>query len=103
MTRLTPPPTMQAHGVRPHRGVLVLVLGILGIGCCGILAVIAWLMGAADLKAMSRGEMDASGEGLTRAGKICGIIGVVVWIVGAALQVVLMMMGIGLSLWGGGP
>jgi hypothetical protein len=62
---------------RPHRGGTVLTLGILGIVCCLICAIIAWVMGASDLKEMAAGRMDRSGEGITRAGMVCGIIGVV--------------------------
>jgi len=62
--------------VRPHRGVLVLIFGILGIVACFQLGIAAWVMGNSDLKAMQRGEMDRTGEGITQAGKICGIIGV---------------------------
>ncbi len=63
--------------LKPHRGTLILVLGILSLVCCGIFTAIpAWIMGNSDLQAMARGEMDPSGEGMTKAGKIMGIIGV---------------------------
>lgn len=65
---------------RPHRGVLILVLGILGLVCCFILGIIAWVMGNTDLQEMRAGRMDPSGEGLTQAGRICGIISVVLWL-----------------------
>jgi hypothetical protein len=61
---------------RPHRGTLILVLGILGIFVCFGLGIAAWVMANADLAAMERGEMDRTGEGQTRTGKICGMIGV---------------------------
>jgi len=61
----------------PHRGVLVLVLGILGIIMCGVFGVIAWVMGNRDVNQMQVGRMDPSGRGLTDAGRICGIIGTV--------------------------
>ena len=63
-------------GKRPHRGVLILVLGILGIVLCMPLGIAAWVMGNGDLAAMDRGEMDPEGRGMTQAGKICGIISV---------------------------
>lgn len=59
----------------PHRGAAVLTLGIVGVVVCFICAIIAWVMGQADLKAMRAGSMDASGEGITRAGWVLGIIG----------------------------
>jgi mannose/fructose/N-acetylgalactosamine-specific phosphotransferase system component IID len=76
-----------AAPVKAHRGVMLLVFGILGIVCCIIFAILAWVMGSSDLKAMAEGRMDPSGEGLTKAAKILGIIGCVlgilslVWVV----------------------
>jgi hypothetical protein len=67
--------------LKPHRGAVVLVLGILGIVVCFICGIIAWVMGNGDLREMSAGIMDPSGRGLTRAGKICGMIGVILNIV----------------------
>jgi len=76
---------MQVQGaglpLKPHRGVVVLVLGILGIVVCFICGIIAWVMGNNDLREMNAGLMDPSGRGMTRAGKICGIVGVVINIV----------------------
>ena len=44
--------------MKPHRGTLILVLGILGLIICGPLAIVAWLLGSGDLKAMDAGTMD---------------------------------------------
>lgn len=61
----------------PHRGTLILVLGILSLVICGILGPIAWVMGNNDLREMRAGNMDRSGEDTTNAGRICGIIATV--------------------------
>ena len=66
----------------PHRGTLILVLGILGLVCCIICGILAWIFGNTDLREMDAGRMDPSGRGLTQAGKICGIISVVLAVVG---------------------
>jgi hypothetical protein len=73
------PPTMpgMTPGLRPHRGVMILVFGILSWAICFIFGIVAWVMGKNDLEAMARGEMDRSGEGLTKAGKIIGMIHVI--------------------------
>ncbi len=55
---------------------MILVFGILGIVICVIFGIVAWVMGNGDLAAMRDGTMDASGEGLTQAGRICGIVSV---------------------------
>ena len=82
-------PPMQP--LRPHRGVLILVLGILGIVCCLICGIVAWVMGNGDLREMDAGRMDPSGRGLTQAGKICGIISVVLAILGIVMWLVMMI------------
>jgi heme/copper-type cytochrome/quinol oxidase subunit 4 len=83
---------MSSPGVRPHRGTMILVLGILGIVLCIICGIIAWVMGNADLREMEAGTMDRSGEGLTKAGKICGMISVILYVVGFALWLVLVLL-----------
>ena len=79
---------------RPHRGVLILVLGIFGLVCCFICGIIAWVMGRGDLKEMDAGTMDASGRGLTQAGKICGMISVILQIVGIVIWLLVVGLGV---------
>jgi len=82
----------QRRDVEPHRGGLVLTLGILSIvAAASILTTIlafltflglplgiaAWVMGHRDLRKMRDGVMDVRGRGSTQAGWICGIIGTV--------------------------
>jgi hypothetical protein len=64
----------------PHRGILILVLGILGfvIGC-PLFGIFAWVMGNNDLQKMRAGLMDPEGKGLTQAGKILGIVHLCLW------------------------
>ena len=61
-------------GVAPHRATLILVFGILGLVVCAIFGIIAWVMGRSDLQKMQAGQMDPTGEGMTKAGMILGII-----------------------------
>lgn len=68
--------------MQPHRGTLILVLGILGIVLCFICGIFAWVMGNTDLKAMDAGRMDPTGRGITNAGRICGMIGTIIACVG---------------------
>ena len=86
----TPPQNQQP--LAPHRGTLILILGILSLVCCFICGIIAWVMGNNDLKQMAAGTMDPSGRGLTNAGKICGIVGIAVQIVGIVLIVIWLIM-----------
>ena len=65
---------MHRSRLAPHRGVLILILAILGWAVCFVFAPFAWAMGSADLRAMRTGSMDPSGMGLTQAGMILGMI-----------------------------
>ena len=94
---LTPPPPLQPT-VKPHRGGTVLMLGILGIFCCFICGIIAWVMADKDLREMAAGRMDRSGEGNTRAGKVCGIISVAWAIVGFLVPIIFALAGHGMTL-----
>ena len=60
--------------MRPHRGVVILVFGILGLVLCQLFGIAAWVMGNEDLKEMNAGRMDSSGRDLTKAGRICGMV-----------------------------
>lgn len=76
---------IQATGMKPHRGGMILTFGILGIVCCIIFGILAWVMGGSDMKEMAEGRMDPSGEGLTKAGKILGIVGCALAILGMVI------------------
>lgn len=61
---------------QPHRGALVLTLGIVSLiaNCFFIPGILAWVYGRGDLKKMDAGQMDPEGRGITMAGMILGII-----------------------------
>jgi hypothetical protein len=64
----------------PHRGSLILVLGILGLVLGGIgfvLGIMAWILGRNDLREMDAGRMDPSGRDTTNTGLVCGMIGTI--------------------------
>ena len=84
--------------MKPHRGTLILVLGILGLIICGPLAIVAWILGSGDLKAMDAGTMDPAGRGNTQAGRICGIIGTILLILGLLVGVLLFGFGFAAAL-----
>ena len=79
---------------KPHRGVAILVLGILGLVVCLICGIIAWVMGKNDLREMEQGTMDPSGMGLTKAGKICGMIAVILNVLAIGLGILMMVFGL---------
>jgi hypothetical protein len=70
--------------LEPHRGGLILTLGILSI-CLSATCIFtplslpmglaAWVLGQGDLGKIRANVLDPEGEANTRAGLVCGIIG----------------------------
>lgn len=79
--------------MKPHRGVLILILGIVSLVVCAPVGIGAWLMGKADLAEMDAGTMDAEGRQLTNIGKILGIIAMVLFVLGIVFFVLMMALG----------
>jgi ABC-type Fe3+ transport system permease subunit len=67
-----------------------LVLGILGIICCPILGIVAWIMGNNELEGIRSGRRSPASEGTANASRILGIIGTVllgIWLLLALLGI----------------
>src|SRR5262245_42644245 len=70
--------------LEPHRGGLVLTLGVLSVRLLPfcvlcpvsfVLGLAAWIMGRHDLEKMEANVMDPAGMANTRGGRVCGILG----------------------------
>lgn len=88
---------MNSTQLTPHRGVVILVLGILSLLVCFVFGIASWVMGNADLKQMDAGLMDPEGRGLTQAGKLCGIIGLVLNILAIGMGLFFVLFALGAS------
>ena len=105
----------QFETTQPHRGVLLLVLGVVGLagsggvalvmtgfvwGLIGLLGIVpaatAWLLGLADVKAMRSGAMEPSGLVQTRVAMWLGAAGVIVCF-GVVLAGALIILSVSLS------
>jgi predicted Zn finger-like uncharacterized protein len=75
------PPIRPKSDYKPHRGVLILVLSILGIVACPIFSPFAWMMGNTDMKEIGAGRMDPEGKSMTNIGRIIGIVGTCLMVV----------------------
>jgi hypothetical protein len=71
--------------LEPHRGPLIMVLGIVSLVMIGFLppvgipfGIVAWVMGHKDLKKIKKKEMDPDGESKTNAGRLCGLVGTLI-------------------------
>ncbi len=72
----------------PHRGGVILTLGVLGWAVCFVFAPIAWAMGQSDVRAMRAGRMDPAGMSLTQMGMILGMIETILVLVGVVFLIV---------------
>jgi hypothetical protein len=83
----------------PHRGGLILALGLVslvgGFAFCVpvVLGPIAWILGSIDLRAMRDGHLDPAGEGMTRSGQICGIISTLLLLLGVVFVIMMVVAG----------
>ena len=62
------------------QAIVALVLGILGIICCGLLAPIAWYLGGQEIRAIHEGRSPVAGEGFAKVAKILGMIGTALFV-----------------------
>lgn len=75
------PPPMT--GGRPSsRATTALVLGILGLLCCGLLGIPAMIIGKQEMNSIDQGLAPVEGRGLAQAGFILGIVALVLFGVG---------------------
>lgn len=91
MTGMAPDMGTPGGNMKPHRGTMILVFGILGFVICPIFGIVAWVMGNNDLKEIQAGTMDPSGEGITKAGKIIGMIATILAIISTAISLLLLV------------
>ena len=99
MSDISPPTSVAPPGgLEPHRGTLILVLGILSLTLCTFFTGIpAWIMGKGDLEKIKGGMMDPEGEGMTKAGMICGMICCILILISIVIVGLIIALGVGLG------
>ncbi len=63
--------------MKPHRGSLILILGILSVLGLVVLGPLAWWLGTQDLRQMEEGQIDPAGKVTTNLGRFLGMISTV--------------------------
>lgn len=71
------------------QGTTILILGILGIVCCGPLGIAAWVMGNKAIKEIDANPSAYTNRGTVNAGRICGIVGTILMVVGIVAYILL--------------
>jgi len=80
------PPSLIGY-LQPHRGSLIVTMGVLAWVTCPIFSVFAWVMGASDIQDMKHGRMDPGGLQQTQAGMVLGMVNVILWMVAGVISV----------------
>jgi len=75
-----PPP--MAGGGPSGRATTALVLGILGLLCCGLLSIPAIIVGKQEMNNIDQGLAPVEGRGLAQSGFILGIVSLAIWVLG---------------------
>jgi len=65
---------VRAAYAEPSQATTALVLGVVGIACCGLAGIGAWVMANNELQAISSGRRDPMNEGTAKAAKVVGIV-----------------------------
>ncbi|MCA8980347.1 MAG: hypothetical protein H6831_14355 [Planctomycetes bacterium] len=81
----------------PHRGVLILVLGITSL-MFTITGPFAWILGRQDLAAMDAGTMDPEGRSITQVGTIIGMIVTILALIGILFFLGILVLGAGAAI-----
>lgn len=82
------------HAMKPHRGTVILVLGILGLVFCVICGFVAFFMAKGDLAEMKAGVMDRTGEGMTTAGYWLGLVSIILFGLGLIMGIAFVALGL---------
>lgn len=69
------------------RADLILLLGILSLFFCGPLGIIAWVMGASELRKIRSGRVSGEKIGRVRLGRTLGILGALIFVASLALVI----------------
>lgn len=88
-------PYGQQYGanVMPHRGTMLIVFAILGWVVCLIFGIVALIMSKGDLEKMRQGQMDRSGEGVTKAAYYISLVELILAAVFFVLWIILFAVG----------
>lgn len=75
------PPSASAYP-ETSQATTALILSILGVLCCGILAVVGLIMANNEKQAIAAGRRDPANQGMAQAAFVIGIVAIAIWVIG---------------------
>lgn len=82
MSTPLPPTIPGAVPQQNSKATIAVVLGVLGIVCCGLLAPAAWYLASEELKSINAGRLPETNRGMAQVAKILGMIGSILLVIG---------------------
>jgi len=82
MSTPLPPVIPGTIAQQSSKATVAVVLGVLGIICCGLLAPVAWYLANEELKGIDVGRLSDANRGMAQVAKILGIIGTILLAIG---------------------
>jgi uncharacterized membrane protein len=76
-----------------------LVLGIVGLVCCQVLGIVAWIMANNELEGIKEGKRNPQNEGTATAARIIGIIATVLLGLGIIALIIATIVGVAMVPW----
>jgi uncharacterized membrane protein len=76
-----------------------LVISIVGLVCCQVLGIVAWIMANKELEAIKAGRRNPTNEGTASAARIIGIISTVLFGIGIVVLVIALVAGLAMVPW----
>ncbi|WP_418059399.1 DUF4190 domain-containing protein [Pimelobacter simplex] len=99
-----PPPAPGGYGAGGYggggdhpQGTTILILGILGLVCCGPLGIAAWVMGNKAIAEIDANPSAYNNRGTVNAGRICGMIASILMVVGIVVYGIIFIVALGNS------
>ena len=76
-----------------------LVISIVGLVCCQVLGIVAWVMAHNELEAIKAGRRNPVNEGTATAARIIGIVTTVLFGIGIVFLVIALFAGLAMVPW----
>ena len=76
-----------------------LVVSIVGLVCCQVLGIVAWIMANSELKAIQEGRRNPANEGTATAARIIGIVTTVLLAIGIVFLIFALFAGLAMVPW----
>lgn len=76
-----------------------LVISIVGLVCCQVLGIVAWVMANNELEAIKTGRRNPTNEGTATAARIIGIVATVIFGIGVVLLIFALVAGLAMVPW----